>query len=117
MPSFGEVLGGILDEITPFKNPDGSYRRQYYAFELLPSKSFDFFAKQFFDYKDVSKNTNGEYSVKRVIPKLIHRWLTPLSLCVMFYDCGGITKKGLPFFDISYCSSIKEIELLKKEAF
>ena len=53
-----------------------------YWVNTLTSGSFRFYAHQF--YKDK----------KKVIPKLIHRWLTPLSLAVWFMDDGSIKSKN-----------------------
>ena len=55
----------------------------YYKYwvNTLSSGSFRFYAQQF--YKDK----------KKVVPKLIHRWLTPLSLAVWFMDDGSIKSK------------------------
>jgi hypothetical protein len=53
-----------------------------YWVNTLASGSFRFYAHQF--YKDK----------KKVIPKLIHRWLTPLSLAVWFMDDGSIKSKN-----------------------
>ena len=53
-----------------------------YWVNTLTSGSFRFYAHQF--YKDK----------KKIIPKLIHRWLTPLSLAVWFMDDGSIKSKN-----------------------
>lgn len=53
-----------------------------YWVNTLTSGSFRFYAHQF--YKDK----------KKIIPKLIHRWLTPLSLTVWFMDNGSIKSKN-----------------------
>jgi len=53
-----------------------------YWVNTLSCGSFRFYAQQF--YKDK----------KKVVPKLIHRWLTPLSLAVWFMDDGSIKSKN-----------------------
>lgn len=57
--------------------------RKYYKywFNTLSSGSFRFYAQQF--YRDRNK----------IVPKLIYRWLTPLSLAVWFMDDGSIKSK------------------------
>lgn len=49
-----------------------------YWFNTLSHGSFRFYAHQFYDQG------------KKVVPRLIHRWLTPLSLAVWFMDDGSI---------------------------
>ncbi len=63
----GQVVGGKL----------------YYKYwvNTLSSGSFRFYAQQFYKNK------------KKVIPKLIYRWLTPLGLAVWFMDDGSIKSK------------------------
>lgn len=50
------------------------------GFATLSSGAFRFFAQQFYP-------KNG---IQKVVPKLIHRWLTPLTLAVWFMDDGSI---------------------------
>lgn len=52
-----------------------------YWFNTITSSSFRFYAQQFY------KNR------KKIIPKLIHRWLTPLTLAIWFMDDGSIKSK------------------------
>lgn len=56
----------------------------YYKYwvNTLANGSLRFYGQQF--YKDK----------KKVVPKLIHRWLTPLSLAVWFMDDGSIKSKN-----------------------
>ena len=56
----------------------------YYKYwvNTLSCGSFRFYAQQFY---------RGE---KKVVPKLIHRWLTPLSLAVWFMDDGSVKSKN-----------------------
>lgn len=51
---------------------------QKYWFNTLSHGAFRFYAHQFYQDK------------KKIVPKLIHRWLTPLSLAVWFMDDGSI---------------------------
>lgn len=53
-----------------------SYKKCW--FQTISSGSFRFYAAQFYQGK------------KKVVPKLIHRWLTPLALAVWFMDDGSI---------------------------
>lgn len=73
-----------------------------YGFSTLSIGSFRFFASQF--YKDNKKK----------IPKLIHRWLTPLTMAVWFMDDGSIKSdrnKSLILNTQSF--SKKDVEKLK----
>lgn len=54
---------------------------QKYWFNTLSHGSFRFYAHQFY------------LQGRKVVPKLIHRWLTPLSLAVWFMDDGSIKSK------------------------
>lgn len=61
-----------------------SYKNKIYKkywFNTISSPSFKFYANQFYQNK------------KKVVPKLIHRWLTPLSLAIWFMDDGSIKSK------------------------
>lgn len=73
-----------------------------YGFSTLSIDSFRFFANQF--YKDNKKK----------IPKLIHRWLAPLTMAVWFMDDGSIKSdrnKSLILNTQSF--SKKDVEMLK----
>lgn len=52
-----------------------------YWFNTGYSPSFRFYYHQFYNNK------------KKVIPKLIHKWLTPLALAIWFMDDGSIKSK------------------------
>jgi len=52
-----------------------------YWFNTLSHGSFRFYGQQFYRNK------------KKIIPGLIHRWLTPLALAVWFMDDGSIKSK------------------------
>ena len=54
---------------------------QKYWFNTLSHGSFRFYAQQFYQNK------------KKIVPKLIQRWLTPLTLSVWFMDDGSIKSK------------------------
>jgi len=72
-----------------------------YWFNTLSHSSFRFYAHQFYP-RD-----------KKVIPKLIHRWLTPLSLAVWFMDDGSIKSKNHRARILNtQCFSVKEIRRL-----
>ena len=62
------------------RNPKELYAKQTtnIRFATISSSTFTFFGKQF--YKDK----------KKVIPKLIHRWLTPRALAYWYMDDGSI---------------------------
>lgn len=71
--------------LTPPQNKDcflGEKKFKKYWFNTISHSSFRFYAQQFY--------RQG----KKVIPKLIHHWLTPLSLSVWFMDDGSIKSKS-----------------------
>lgn len=59
------------------KNMTNNKLYSKYYFNTLSSGKLRFFAHQFYQNK------------KKVVPKLIHRWLTPLALAVWFMDDGS----------------------------
>lgn len=63
-----------------FQKVNGKIFKKYW-FNTLSHGSFRFYAQQF--YRDKRK----------CVPKLIHRWLTPLALAVWFMDDGSIKSK------------------------
>ena len=65
--------------VREFTVRDKMYR--HLAFSTLSHASFRFYAHQF--YKDG----------KKVVPKLIHRWLTPKALAYWYMDDGSIKSK------------------------
>lgn len=60
---------------------NGKLYRKYWV-NTISSGVFRFYAKQF--YKDK----------KKIIPKLIYKWLTPLGLAVWFMDDGSVKSKN-----------------------
>jgi hypothetical protein len=86
--------GSNIHDIQPGKPSRGVHPKTEYAMELKPLHVFKFFGQQFFDY---DSNENGLKT--RVMPELITRWLTPLSLCVMFIDSGGCKKRRFTLFE------------------
>ncbi len=72
-----------------------------YWFNTLSHSSFRFYAHQFYPQD------------KKVIPKLIHKWLTPLSLAIWFMDDGSIKSKNHRARILNtQCFSVKEIRRL-----
>ena len=53
-----------------------------YWFNTVAHGSLRFYGQQFYQAK------------KKVVPKLIHRWLTPLSMAVWYMDDGSIKSKN-----------------------
>jgi len=53
-----------------------------YGFSTVSHGAFRFYAHQYYEKSGVKK-----------VPKLIHRWLTPLSLAVWFMDDGSLKSK------------------------
>lgn len=78
--------------------------RNNLVFQTRFSKSLVFFGKQFYINK------------KKKIPKLIHRWLTPISIAYWYMDDGSIKSKqskgvffntqGFTFKEVKYLSNI-----------
>lgn len=60
---------------------NGKLYRKYWV-NTISSGAFRFYAKQF--YKDK----------KKIVPKLIYKWLTPLGLAVWFMDDGSVKSKN-----------------------
>jgi len=54
---------------------------QKYWFRTLSLSSFRFYHHQFYQEN------------KKVVPKLVHKWLTPLALAIWFMDDGSIKSK------------------------
>jgi len=71
----------ILTEPKVRKYSAYGSERNNYRFSTVSSGSFRFFAKQFYQ--------NG----KKVVPKLINKILSPMSLAVWFMDDGSIKSK------------------------
>lgn len=77
--------------------------RKNYGFSTLSVSSLRFFAHQF--YKEG----------KKVIPNLIKRWLTPLSMAVWFMDDGQIkSKKHRALLINTQCFTKKDLQKLQK---
>ena len=92
--------------LTPPKVKDqivnGKLYKKYW-FNTISHVAFKFFAGQF--YK------NG----KKTVPKLIHRWLTPLGLAVWFMDDGSIKSKHHRALILNtQCYSDTDLHLLQK---
>ncbi len=76
---------------------------QKYWFNTLSHAAFRFFAQQFY--------CNG----KKIVPQLIHRWLTPLGLAVWFMDDGSIKSKHHRALIINtQCYSDRDLHRLQK---
>ena len=74
-----------------------------YRFSTLSVGNFRFFAQQFYKNK------------KKIIPSLIQRWLTPLSMAVWFMDDGQIkSKKHRALLINTQCFSKKDLGKLQK---
>lgn len=80
-----------------------AFQSQNMAFQTLSHEAFRFFAHQF--YRDG----------KKIVPKLIHRWLTPKAVAYWFMDDGSIkSKESKAVIFNTHCFSGSEIELLIK---
>lgn len=70
--------------LTPPRVREFSYKGKIYhhlVFSTLSHASFRFYAHQFY------------HDGKKVVPKLIHRWLTPVALTYWFMDDGSIKSR------------------------
>lgn len=63
-----------------FRGKEHMYQK--YGFQSLSTGSLRFYAAQFY--------RNG----KKIVPRLIHRWLTPMSLAVWYMDDGSVKSKA-----------------------
>lgn len=61
-------------------NKDGEITESYY-FKTCTHSSLTFYANQFY-------NLDG----KKIVPKLLHKWLTPMALAYWFMDDGSISR-------------------------
>ena len=61
-----------------------------YMFRTYMWQSLDFYAKQFYTIDSLGNR-------RKVVPALIHRWLTPQSLAFWFMDDGSKNKNGFYF--------------------
>lgn len=68
-------------------------------------KELEFYREQFYTI-----NANGQR--KKCIPKLIHRWLDPISLAIWYMDDGG--KKTYAYYLHSQGFTLKENKVLQK---
>ena len=66
---------------TRIKELNGKQYLNYY-FNTISHGAFRFYAQQFYQGK------------KKFVPRLIHRWLTPLAFAVWFMDDGSIKSKS-----------------------
>ena len=76
-------LKNLSSNKPKFKLHKSSSRKTYekYWFNTKYSSSLKFYGQQFYP------------KGKKIVPKLIHRWLTPLTLAVWFMDDGSIKSK------------------------
>ena len=67
--------------LTPPQKKTKEYqgiKTDHYWFSTVSSGSFRFFGQQFYDTR------------KKIVPPLIHRWLTPQALAIWFMDDGAL---------------------------
>lgn len=67
----------VRSRYIKLRSVEGTYQK--YWFNTLSSGSFRFYAQQFY-----------KKSGKKIVPRLIHRWLTPLALAVWYMDDGSV---------------------------
>lgn len=92
--------------LTPPKVKDqivnGKLYRKYW-FNTISHVAFQFFAKQFY------------HQGKKTVPKLVHKWLTPLGLAVWFMDDGSIKSNHHRALIINtQCYSDADLHLLQR---
>lgn len=79
---YSEFKEWVLTPPTPrIKRRYGSQSTNY-GFSTVSHGAFRFFAHQYYEKSGVKK-----------VPKLIHRWLTPLAFAVWFMDDGSMKSK------------------------
>jgi hypothetical protein len=87
-----------------FKNwtlSQAKVKRDNLFFQTRFTKSLSFFGKQFYKEK------------KKVIPKLIHKWLTPRAIAYWYMDDGSMkSKQSKGVFFNTQCFTFKEVTLL-----
>jgi len=78
------------------------------SFKTISSGSFRFYAHIF-----TNKNTEKQLKLTKKVPKLIHRWLSPISLAYWYMDDKGIKdKKSKAVYFHTQGFSLVEIQLL-----
>lgn len=78
------------------------------SFKTISSGSFRFYAHIF-----TNKNTEKNLKLTKKVPKLIHRWLHPISLAYWYMDDGGIKdKKSKAVYFHTQGFSLTEVQLL-----
>jgi hypothetical protein len=82
-----EPFVGTPPTLYQKRKKDGTYSVHSSWFRTYKHPSFQFYAHQFYEI-------NALGARRKKVPKLIHRWLTPLSLAVWFQDDGSKTPYG-----------------------
>ena len=79
------------------------------SFKTISSGSFRFYAHIF-----INKNSScSKKNLTKKVPKLIHRWLNPISLAYWYMDDGGIKdKKSKSVYFHTQGFSLNEVKLL-----
>lgn len=78
------------------------------SFKTVSSGSFRFYAHVF-----THKNSEKKLKLTKKLPKLIHRWLTPISLAYWYMDDGSIKdKKSKAVYLHTQGFSLNEVQLL-----
>ena len=81
--------------------------RQSLWFKTYRHCSLNFYKEQFY-----KKDRNGKQY--KVVPKLIHRWLTPRALAYWYMDDGSFNKSRGDYYLHTQGFSINDVELLRK---
>jgi hypothetical protein len=82
------------------------------SFKTISSVSFRFYA-QIFTSKDKDINKTNTVNLTKKVPKLIHRWLTPISIAYWFMDDGSIKdKKSKAVYFNTQKFSLQQVNLL-----
>jgi len=106
-----EYVDWLYKEVKDFASSEPKIRERFYQgkiykkywFNTISSGSFRFYYHQFYDNN------------KKVVPKLIHKWLTPLCLAVWFMDDGSIKSKECRAKILNTQSfSLEDLKLLQK---
>lgn len=97
---------GIPPTIRNIKGGNAQLRQSIW-FKTYRHCSLNFYKNQFY-----KKDINGKQY--KIVPKLIHRWLTPRALAYWFMDDGSYNKSKNDYYLHTQGFSLKDVETLRK---
>lgn len=101
---------GIPPEIRDIKGGN-ALNRQSIWFKTYKHSSLNFFKHQFYKNKPIGLGENGTKQYK-VVPKLIHNWLTPRALAYWYMDDGSFNNKGRDYHLHTQGFNLEHVEIL-----